>query len=465
MSQLSARKPVFAVIGTTGVGKSQLGVELAHTINGEVINADSMQVYKGLDIATNKAPMHERQGVPHHLLDFVHPSKEYSVADFERDALRTISEIHARGRIPILVGGTNYYVQAVLFENRIIATSSCSSSSDHDQDADDRNDDGDATAGADDARPDIPSPALASHPLAARIAEALRATDARTVPRDEIGKWSQSSDLLGLLAKVDPVMADRWHVKDVRKIRRSLQIFYTTGRRHSDIMAEQRQGAADPASGDDGRAGQLRFDTCVFWLYAEPTALYPRLDARVGDMINLGLFNELHAMRAIVRSGGVVGVRSAGSATADNDAAGAAPPSSSAVTPDYTRGILQAIGFKEFEAYLSAIEEGVAITDAKLESLKARGLEDMKRGTRQYARRQVAWIKNKLAVACLGKLDAAGHGTKKERMGFYLLDATSLDDWSTNIAERAVSLAKGNIHALCSYQPVPTLFPASASKL
>ncbi|KAJ3145370.1 hypothetical protein HDU89_007124 [Geranomyces variabilis] len=456
MSQLSARKPVFAVIGTTGVGKSQLGVELAHAINGEVINADSMQVYKGLDIATNKAPMHERQGVPHQLLDFVHPSKEYSVADFERDALRTISEIHARGRIPILVGGTNYYVQSILFENRIIATSS--SSADHD--ADDEHD-GDAATAVADTRPDGASPALASHPLAARIAEALRATDVRTVAREEIDQWCQNSDLLGLLAQVDPVMADRWHARDVRKIRRSLQIFYTTGRRHSDIMAEQRQGAPDRASGDDGSAGQLRFDTCVFWLYADPTALYPRLDARVGDMINMGLFDELHAMRAIVRSGGVVGVRSAGSITGNDDAATVL---SSAVTPDYTRGILQAIGFKEFEAYLSASEQKTA-TEAELELLKARGLEDMKRGTRQYARRQVAWIKNKLAVACLRKLDAAGQGHEKERIGFYLLDATSLDDWSSNIAERAVSLAKGFLAAATSLPNPRTLNTAAATLL
>ncbi|KAJ3144933.1 hypothetical protein HDU86_001325 [Geranomyces michiganensis] len=514
----TARKPVFAIIGTTGVGKSQLGVELAQAVGGEVINADSMQVYKGLDIATNKAPLHEWRGVPHHLMDFVHPSKEYSVADFERDALRTISEIHARGRIPILVGGTNYYVQSILFKNRIIATAKADehlkSSNENDVVNDD---DADASLPLTAAAADVPSPALAGHPLASGIGDALRATDPRTASREEIDRWSRGgSRLLDLLAQVDPIMADRWHVRDVRKIRRSLQIFYTTGRRHSDIMSEQRQlGSSDsnsnaPVAG--AAAGQLRFDnTCVFWLHADPKALYPRLDARVGDMINLGLFDELHAMRAIVRSGGAVGARTAAISSPatslpvndddDDNAAASCPPTNATTTAtssgpqsvDYTRGILQAIGFKEFEGYLSAREKAHAATaitvtssttpvdtaaaaaaakeQETLETLKTRGLEDMKRATRQYARRQVAWIKNKLAVACLGEVDAAAagatrvRGTEAQRIGFYLLDATSLDDWSSNIAERAVSLAKD---FLAASNPLPnprTLNAASAAIL
>ncbi|KAJ3146706.1 hypothetical protein HK101_002294, partial [Irineochytrium annulatum] len=112
---------VVVVVGTTGVGKSNLAIEIARSLNGEVINADSMQVYEGLDIVTNKVTDEERKGVVHHLLGFVDPAEEYSVGQFEKDALRTIADIHSRNKLPILVGGTHYYIQSLLWRNSLIA--------------------------------------------------------------------------------------------------------------------------------------------------------------------------------------------------------------------------------------------------------------------------------------------------------------------------------------------------------
>jgi tRNA dimethylallyltransferase len=106
--------PVVAVVGPTGTGKTALGVELALRLGGEVVNADSMQFYRGMDIGTAKATTEERRGVPHHLLDVLEVTEEASVADFQRRARNCFAEISARGRVPVLVGGSGLYVRAAL---------------------------------------------------------------------------------------------------------------------------------------------------------------------------------------------------------------------------------------------------------------------------------------------------------------------------------------------------------------
>jgi len=100
--------------GPTGVGKSRSAVALALRLGGEVINADSMQVYRGFDVGTDKLPLAERRGVPHHLLDIVEATAQFTAADFVREALRTASGILERGRIPLIVGGTGLYLKALL---------------------------------------------------------------------------------------------------------------------------------------------------------------------------------------------------------------------------------------------------------------------------------------------------------------------------------------------------------------
>src|SRR5437868_3681634 len=113
-------KPIYAIAGPTASGKTALAVELALRVGGEVVNFDSVQIYRGIEIATAKPTEDERRGVPHHLIDYVDPQVNYTAADWATDATTTINEIESRGRIPILVGGTGFYLRTLrqpLFES------------------------------------------------------------------------------------------------------------------------------------------------------------------------------------------------------------------------------------------------------------------------------------------------------------------------------------------------------------
>lgn len=107
---------VVAIVGPTASGKTALSIELAKKYNGEIINGDSMQIYRGLDIGTAKITEEEMEGVPHHLLSFKEPTESFSVADYQKLVRAKIAEIQARGKLPIIVGGSGLYVQAVLFD-------------------------------------------------------------------------------------------------------------------------------------------------------------------------------------------------------------------------------------------------------------------------------------------------------------------------------------------------------------
>lgn len=106
-------KPLIAILGPTATGKSALGLAIAERFNGEIINCDSTAVYRGFDIGTDKVPVEQRRGIPHHLIDIADPTEEYTAAQFGRDAAAAVADIHARGKLPILVGGTGFYYRAL----------------------------------------------------------------------------------------------------------------------------------------------------------------------------------------------------------------------------------------------------------------------------------------------------------------------------------------------------------------
>ncbi|MCT1869970.1 tRNA (adenosine(37)-N6)-dimethylallyltransferase MiaA, partial [Micrococcus luteus] len=114
MSAAASRPPVVAVVGATATGKSALAVALAHALDGEVVNGDALQFYRGMDVGTAKVTQAEREGVPHHLLDVLDVGQEASVAAFQSAVRDLFAQIRARGRTPILVGGSGLYVRAAL---------------------------------------------------------------------------------------------------------------------------------------------------------------------------------------------------------------------------------------------------------------------------------------------------------------------------------------------------------------
>ena len=111
---MTARPRVLGVLGPTASGKSALGLALAHRFDGEILNCDSTAVYRGFDIGTDKVAPEDRQGVPHHLIDIADPTEVYTAAQYARDAATVIRQVHARGRLPILVGGTGFYYRALV---------------------------------------------------------------------------------------------------------------------------------------------------------------------------------------------------------------------------------------------------------------------------------------------------------------------------------------------------------------
>lgn len=186
-------RKVVVVMGATGAGKSRLAVDLAsHFAGVEVVSADSMQVYGGLDVLTNKVPLHEQKGVPHHLLSVIDPSVEFTCRDFRDHAVPIIEGILDRGGLPVIVGGTNFYIQALVSPFLF-----------------------------DDMAQDIEGLTLNDH-------------------LDEIGL--DNDDEAGLyehLKKIDPVAAQRIHPNNHRKIKRYLELYESTGALPSDLFQGQ----------------------------------------------------------------------------------------------------------------------------------------------------------------------------------------------------------------------------------
>ncbi len=224
-----AKKPLIIITGPTAVGKTALSLDLARAVNGEIISADSMQVYKYMDIGSAKIMPEEMEGIPHHLIDVIEPEEEFHVVRFQEMAKEAMEEIYARGRIPVVTGGTGFYIQALVRDIDFTET------------------------GGDEAY------------------------------RQELEKLAreQGAEILHeMLAKVDPVSAEEIHANNVKRVIRALEYYHFTGEPISVHNAEQRQKTSP-------------YQFVCFVLNRDRAELYQRIDRRVDMMLEQGLLEEV----------------------------------------------------------------------------------------------------------------------------------------------------------------------------
>ncbi|MEK6278849.1 MAG: tRNA (adenosine(37)-N6)-dimethylallyltransferase MiaA [Acidobacteriota bacterium] len=232
MSSTESRNPVIAIVGPTASGKSTLGIEVALRLRGEIINCDSVQVYQDIQIATAKVPIHERQGIRHHLIDFVPPAINYTAGEWAREAAAKIDEIEGRGGMPILVGGTGLYLRAL------------------------RN-------------PFFPSPQT-DEEIRRRLNELRERRGAEYLHR--------------VLVKLDPSSAKELYPRDWPRVQRAIEVRLQTGK----PMSEQK--ARRPEAHESTR--RLR----ILALNPSRAELYARINKRTEEHFAAGLVEEVESL-------------------------------------------------------------------------------------------------------------------------------------------------------------------------
>jgi len=282
------------------VGKTELSLQMAEELGGEIVSADSMQVYRGMDIGTAKPTAEERLRVPHHMIDVVDPDEDYSVARYAEEATRCIADVHARGKLPMLVGGTGFYVQAVV-DGLLL--------------------------------PDAPpNPALR---------ESLR----EQARRDGVGS------LHNQLSEVDAVSAGRIHPNDVKRVIRALEIYHATNRPASSFGSAM-QGSENAQSLD--RSPCSRYNSVILGLTRHRDQLYERIERRVDEMLAAHLLDEV---RGLVERGCHRGMTS-----------------------------MQGLGYRQALTHLTYG------TDLDAE------VNEWKRDTRRFAKRQWTWFRRDIRI-------------------------------------------------------------------
>ncbi|WP_412988205.1 tRNA (adenosine(37)-N6)-dimethylallyltransferase MiaA [Pediococcus siamensis] len=279
---------VLAIVGPTAVGKTNLSLTIATQFNGEIISGDSMQVYRNLDIGTAKILSEERHGITHHLIDICNIDQRFSVADFKKAASKQIHQITEKGKLPIIVGGTGFYLQALL---------------------------ADFSLGNDTYEPQ----------------EQVRTkwhTYARTHSQQQL--WEK-------LKEIDPQAATKIPVTNEVRVVRALEVYEKTGEQFSAQHDEQKQ----------------KYDVLLIGLNTDRKLLYDRINLRVDQMIAAGL--EQEALR-LFRQGG----------------------------SDLPAG--KGIGYREWYPYFNHQLSKTAV------------IAQIKQDSRNYAKRQLTWFRNKMRV-------------------------------------------------------------------
>lgn len=289
------KKPLIVLTGPTAAGKTSLSIALAKAVNGEIISADSMQIYKYMDIGSAKIMPDKMQGIRHYLVDQLMPDEEFNIVRFQKMAKEAMSEIYARNRIPVLVGGTGFYIQAVT-----------------------RDIDFTHAKQEDGFRKELEQTAI------------------------EKGK----EYLHHMLEKVDPQSAKTIHPNNVKRVIRALEFYHQN---NSPIFAHNQEQ----------KEHDTPFDLAYFVLNVPREILYERIDARVDEMMDAGLVQEVEHLKEMGCHKGMVS--------------------------------MQGLGYKEILSYLDgeySLEEAVRI---------------LKRDTRHFAKRQLTWFRREKDAIWINK--------------------------------------------------------------
>ncbi|XP_013172663.1 PREDICTED: tRNA dimethylallyltransferase, mitochondrial [Papilio xuthus] len=407
-SVISSKIPMVIILGATGTGKTKLSLELAQKFETEIISADSMQVYKGLDIVTAKASHQERELVPHHLLDLLEPHQMFTVVDFRNRALKIIENLTEKGKIPIIVGGTNYYIESIVYQ---ILVEDMTDSKALLWDVSKRKRD----YNINESQPKklaVDCESNIKEKLVSDVHEVKNVIDKQKLQEDVDNETNFSNEEIhAKLKAIDPVMASRLHPNNRRKVLRSIELWLKTGRRHSEVLDEQKLSE-----------GQLRRPdaTIVLWLKCEQTIHDERLNARVDSMLKEGLIQELlnfhdrHNKQRIKDD----------------------------KPPDYTKGVFQTLGLKEFHEYLMMTEDERNSEDGK--KLMLQSIDNMKIATRRYARRQNKMVKGRFLEI-----------PTREVPTIYELDTTDLSQWDKQVKNKAIEIIESYINKIpCPYEPL-----------
>jgi len=226
------KKPLIVLFGPTASGKTRLAVEVCKNFNGEVVTADSMQVYKGMDIGTAKPDKQEMQGVAHHMIDLIEPDENYSLAQYVKGAAECIDDILSRGKIPVLSGGTGLYIDT-LVDN-------------------------------------------------ISLSEEERDEEYRK-ELTELSEKQGNGVLMEMLEKVDKVSAARLHLNDTKRIIRALEVFKATGIPQSEHIRRSKEKESP-------------YNAAKFCITADRSSLYERINQRVDLMFEAGLLSEVKAL-------------------------------------------------------------------------------------------------------------------------------------------------------------------------
>ena len=282
------KKPLVIIGGPTACGKTALSIRLAKAIDGEIISADSIQVYRYMDIGTAKVTKEEAEGIPHYLVDALLPDEPYNVMVFQQKAKDYMQKIWEKGKIPIIVGGTGFYINALLYDNTFTKT------------------------------------------------------EADTTFRQacyDLAETQGAEVLYQKLWDIDPEYAKITHANNIKRVTRALEYHHMTGEKFSVHNATERQK-------------QSPYEAVVVILTMERQKLYARIEQRIDLMMEAGLLDEVKKLLDMGYDGNLVS--------------------------------MQGLGYKEFLPYFAG--------EISLE----KAVEDLKIGTRHFAKRQLTWFRRQL---------------------------------------------------------------------